>query len=78
MKLFEDFKPLALAVAALLVIAISAGALMWFGFFCGCRYAEEKTMAVVYKAQLDRTQELMRSDLAIVNGYKEGQHKARK
>jgi hypothetical protein len=35
-------------------------------------------MAVVYKAQLDRTQELMRSDLAIVNGYKEGQHKIHK
>ncbi len=75
MKLFEDFKPLVLAVGALLVLAISAGTLMWFGFFCGCRYAEEKTMAVVYKAQLYRTQELMRSDLAIVNGYKEGQHK---
>jgi hypothetical protein len=77
-KLFEDFKPLALATAALLVFVVTAGALMWFGFFCGCRYAEEKTMAVVYKAQLDRTQELMRSDLAIVNGYKEGQHKAHK
>ena len=78
MKLFEDFKPLALAVATLLVIAVIAGALMWFGFCCGCRYAEAKTMAAVYKAQLDRTQDLMGSDLAIVNGYKEGQHKVHK
>ena len=78
MKLFEDFKPLALAVAALLVITIIAGALMWFGFCCGCRYAEAKTMAAVYKAQLDRAQDLMHSDLAIVNGYKEGHTKARK
>lgn len=78
MKLFEEFKPLSLAVATLLVIAVIAGALMWFGFYCGCRYAEAKTMAAVYKAQLDRAQDLMGSDLAIVNGYKEGQHKARK
>jgi len=77
-KPIEDVKPLAIAVAALLVIAVVAGALTSFGFFCGCRYSEAKTMAAVYKAQLDRTQELMRSDLAIVNSYKEGQSKARK
>ena len=78
MKLFEDIKPLAIAVAALLVVAVATGVLVSFGFFCGCRYSEAKTMATVYKAQLDRAQELMRSDIAIVNGYKEGLSKSRK
>lgn len=78
MKLLEDSRQLALGAAVLLMIAVVAGALLSFGFFCGCRYAEAKTMAAVYKAQLDRTQELMRSDLAIVNTYKDGVAKARR
>ncbi len=77
MKLLEDYRQVLLAAAMLLVIAVAAGAVMSFGFYCGCRYAEAKTMASVYKAQLDRTQELMRSDLAIVNAYKNGVAKAR-
>ncbi len=76
--MFEDFRPVAVTAAAVLVIGIFAGALVAFGFFCGCRYAEATTMASVYKAQLDRTQELMRSDLAIVNTYKDGVAKARR
>lgn len=75
MKLPENLNTMAFACAGLLVIACIAGALMWFGFFCGCRYAEVKTMASVYKAQLDRTQELLHSDIAIANGYKDGQSK---
>ena len=75
----EEFKPLTLAVAAaLLVFAVIAGALMSFGFVCGCRYAEAKTMAAVYKAQLDKSQEMMRGDMAIVNTYHDGVAKARK
>jgi hypothetical protein len=78
MKFPENLNSLALATAALLVIAGIAGALMSFGFFCGCRYAEAKTMAAVYKAQLERTQDLLHSDIAIANNYKEGQTKSRK
>ncbi|HEX9080537.1 MAG TPA: hypothetical protein VF795_13160 [Desulfuromonadaceae bacterium] len=78
MKLPESFDTMAFACAGLLVIAGVAGALMWFGFFCGCRYGEVKTMASVYKAQLERTQELLHSDIAIANGYKEGQPKSRR
>jgi hypothetical protein len=78
-KLPEEFKPLTLAAAALLLVfVIVAGALISLGFICGCRYAEATTMAAMYKAQLDRTQELMRSDLAIVNSYKDGVAKARR
>jgi hypothetical protein len=62
----------------MLTIAVFAGAFVSLGFYCGCRYAEATTMAAVYRAQLDRTQELMRSDLAIVNSYKDGLAKARK
>ncbi len=78
MKFFDDFRPLALATAALLITAGFAGVLMSFGFYCGYRYAEATTMASVYRAQLERTQELMRSDLAIVNSYKDGLAKARR
>ena len=75
----EEFKPLTLAAAAaLLVFAVIAGALMSFGFYCGCRYAEAKTMAAVYKAQLDKAHEMMSGDMAIVNTYKDGLAKARK
>jgi hypothetical protein len=78
-KLPEEFKPLTLAAAAmLLVFVVIAGAFTSLGFFCGCRYAEASTMAAMYKAQLDKTQELLRSDLAIVNSYKDGLAKARK
>jgi hypothetical protein len=76
MKLPENFNTVAFACVGLLVVAGLAGALMSFGFYCGCRYAEVKTMASVYKAQLDRTQELLHSDIAIANGYKEGQSKS--
>jgi hypothetical protein len=79
MNLPEGFKPLTLvAVATLLVFAVIAGALMSFGFFCGCRYAEAKTMATVYKVQLDKAQDLMRGDMSIANTYKDGIAKARK
>jgi len=75
----EEFKPLTLVTAAaLLVFTVIAGALMSFGFFCGCRYAEAKTMAAVYKAQLDKAHEVMSGDMAIVNTYKDGLAKARK
>jgi len=75
----EEFKPLTLAAAAsLLVFAVIAGALMSFGFYCGYRYAEVKTMAAVYKAQLDKAHEVMSGDMAIVNTYKDGLAKARK
>jgi hypothetical protein len=77
-KFFDDFRPLALATAAILIIAVFASALVSFGFYCGYRYAEATTMAAVYRAQLDRTQELMRSDFAIVNSYKDGLAKARR
>jgi hypothetical protein len=76
----EEFKPLTLVAAAslLLVFTVVAGALMSFGFYCGCRYAEAKTMAAVYKAQLDKAHEVMSGDMAIVNTYKDGLAKARK